>query len=1740
MIQLTEDADTAHLKNFNASSKSTSQKFHPGLSQMSKLSVASSKIEEVAIKHPLKLTYGIAGGMLSLVILLVVVIVLAVGGGGDDGRSGSGSEAAAAAFYGGVGSGAGAAGAGGGPNGTTVVGAGGGASGGAGGVLNPSPSSSTATTTTLVATPAPPGITIDLVMSHNFAQSCWVIVHGKALDITAWISAHPGGTAAFDNNCGTDMTVDFQNKHGDVNSLLTRIENNSQKILLKGDVDMTGAGAASAEVVGAVATSSIGVGYDFSAVAKLPHPGTGQEFKTLVYIEQQGAVDGASMFVNVADADQIHTHCYAGAFLDTSVTPNVCTSKWRYFTDAEIAQDTSTRKKIHPMNATESHLAMTHFLGDGASGWINLWNEGSMSVVTGIARYDHARSHFEVKDAAAKGVSVKLEKATSHGWLAKAVFAANNIYCREGEAVPCDGINHLMPDGVSLAQSAAGPNALEVSDASITYQTYRHVTGIKSTDAILTTSKRNYINPFSWGSTASTSGSSSSGSRRLSLLDKGLQKDAAEYSSKSGAQPRGSSSGSAGLWLRESARTPHGLPTLYESGYWDEVDLESGLLGKKPVLSAGLEEQDAVAKIRKLAPQLEEEVLMRRQLAEMRPPALQCGLGTVPTTSQGENFSPAPWWQQSGVYSSSGRSTSTTGENQNSGNSGIYSDAAFEENSRSWRHVDFHCRSLAQETTADLVANSNTNLGLTELLDKEAAIFEGIGVMQDKLAQYSTNLATLCPSFPAISEWAASESDAEIGMQLRAVAILIVNGVQPRVFQVQQQKYDTHANQDAVLSTLLPDLKTGVYTFVRAAQACGFFDKVLVSTFSDFGRRVEENSREGTDHGWANYYAMFGTGLKRRVFGYLSFCLLFRQFYDPVKKSGAVADIVPKHTDAYDTSKGTRGDLRMITNLVTFDACLLDSLALPGLTRLGTCPEEMRLRDNLNLIPPFNETAYVKLVTLTGAASASDYLAGDYNSSHLQNPLTVAQVHHIARRFGYSTNTLNWRAKYVDNATEMNETTNLTLQAAIAEVLSTQNVESTTKGGDAALKLNKAYLNFQRRHHDAVKLWTQEARDRTNVWNEVLRLPYPRRDSVSIRLERWNISHFFDLTTFTSTADDPSDPHRTERTGSLSLKPEYTMQEGLVLDAIQTAATVFFRAYPWKDSKNQAWPSLVNYKGDGNAKSAADAANINWWKVVARNPDVKILTSMTVADVIDDWACMERPDACTLAGTHPNNSNITCDPKCDLRYLITFHEHNSSAYLRETSSKGPCVHEGGTDSEPCYKTVRNCLKSPIDSVKKTGQHRDDSTSTAIEEDIKMTWYIDFTDPEKGLRARMTWFFLNFYAAPFGNVNDWILASKQYLNVWQYALGNYRKLALAMFNDGALRKSLDQLVIPDCGVAPIENFAREWFERFTVGLRGHTESDIKRLAKGLSNCKDDYETTNLDITSPGLIFTDPNETPWTLTLAEQKLVVDRILDYRPMATLPPQAALFLCEKLYREFGQTADDSVAENPLLGTASLQTPFALEVIACANHLYDHNYDVTFALEHIFRDKTHFYDTLGEKTRWPYAMVVGTAQDWEPTNSAAVNGVLSFGKWSDPLKTLEMQPFNPPDVAGWNLMTTWTTDRIAFMHNKMADLVMDVLEPLWQTDYATKLATQESFEEEYANYLVKTGGENGGEKFYSISKYICGGNFVPEVGRVNEELVSSTYMFSGATEVKTEWRRFKHWRDTQTFAIKNVCQFVC
>jgi len=55
-----------------------------------------------------------------------------------------------------------------------------------------------------------PVYTMGQVAAHNSVDDCWLVVHGKVYDVTAFMQSHPAGVRAILRHAGTDATRDFE------------------------------------------------------------------------------------------------------------------------------------------------------------------------------------------------------------------------------------------------------------------------------------------------------------------------------------------------------------------------------------------------------------------------------------------------------------------------------------------------------------------------------------------------------------------------------------------------------------------------------------------------------------------------------------------------------------------------------------------------------------------------------------------------------------------------------------------------------------------------------------------------------------------------------------------------------------------------------------------------------------------------------------------------------------------------------------------------------------------------------------------------------------------------------------------------------------------------------------------------------------------------------------------------------------------------------------------------------------------------------------------------------------------------------------------------------------------------------------------------------------------------------------------------------------------------------------------
>ena len=106
--------------------------------------------------------------------------------------------------------------------------------------------------------------------------------------------------------------------------------------------------------------------------------------------------------------------------------------------------------------------------------------------------------------------------------------------------------------------------------------------------------------------------------------------------------------------------------------------------------------------------------------------------------------------------------------------------------------------------------------------------------------------------------------DNEIGLekQLRLVARLIKGGLGSKIYMVSIGGFDTHGNQSLTHEVLLTYVADAIKKFYDDLNYEGLDSKVLSMTFSEFGRRVEENGSQGTDHGSAAPTLLFGPPLR--------------------------------------------------------------------------------------------------------------------------------------------------------------------------------------------------------------------------------------------------------------------------------------------------------------------------------------------------------------------------------------------------------------------------------------------------------------------------------------------------------------------------------------------------------------------------------------------------------------------------------------------------------------------------------------------------------------------------------------------------------------------------------------------------------------------------------------------------------------------------------------------------------------
>jgi uncharacterized protein (DUF1501 family) len=107
----------------------------------------------------------------------------------------------------------------------------------------------------------------------------------------------------------------------------------------------------------------------------------------------------------------------------------------------------------------------------------------------------------------------------------------------------------------------------------------------------------------------------------------------------------------------------------------------------------------------------------------------------------------------------------------------------------------------------------------------------------------------------------------QLAASLNIIARMIAGGLPTRVYYASQGGFDTHAGQINTHERLMGEFNDAVAAFIADLKQQGNFGRVLLMTFSEFGRRVQENANGGTDHGAAAPMFVLGGAVKAGLFG---------------------------------------------------------------------------------------------------------------------------------------------------------------------------------------------------------------------------------------------------------------------------------------------------------------------------------------------------------------------------------------------------------------------------------------------------------------------------------------------------------------------------------------------------------------------------------------------------------------------------------------------------------------------------------------------------------------------------------------------------------------------------------------------------------------------------------------------------------------------------------------------------------
>ena len=131
------------------------------------------------------------------------------------------------------------------------------------------------------------------------------------------------------------------------------------------------------------------------------------------------------------------------------------------------------------------------------------------------------------------------------------------------------------------------------------------------------------------------------------------------------------------------------------------------------------------------------------------------------------------------------------------------------------------------------------------------------------IRQAAAKLNTTGPVFAFRTEFPRTG----FGATVKTACQVVGSGAEVAVLRLTLAGFDTHQNQPGTHGNLLKELAEGLSALRSALIELKLWDRTLVMTYAEFGRRPRENQSNGTDHGTANVHFAMGGAVRGGVYG---------------------------------------------------------------------------------------------------------------------------------------------------------------------------------------------------------------------------------------------------------------------------------------------------------------------------------------------------------------------------------------------------------------------------------------------------------------------------------------------------------------------------------------------------------------------------------------------------------------------------------------------------------------------------------------------------------------------------------------------------------------------------------------------------------------------------------------------------------------------------------------------------------